>query len=129
MTRKVVVGAVIHADGEVLLAQRASGALAGKWEFPGGKVEADETEQQALVREIDEELSVTIEVSDLIESTDFEVGGKEYRLNCYWAKLVDGEPRADEHHQIDWVPLSELLEHDLAPADIPTAKRIMSDDR
>jgi 8-oxo-dGTP diphosphatase len=124
----MVVGAVIRADNKVLVAQRASGSLAGMWEFPGGKVESGETEQQALIREISEELSITIEVGSLIESTEFEVESTPYCLNCYWARVFFGEPSADEHHQIDWVSRLDLLQKDLAPADIPAAKKIANDD-
>ena len=71
-----VVGALIQSGKAVLIAQRATGELAGKWEFPGGKVESGETHQEALVREITEELGITIIVGGHVGSIDFEVATK-----------------------------------------------------
>ena len=129
MSKIHVVGALIRSGSSVLLAQRATGELAGKWEFPGGKVEEEETHQGALIREIQEELGADISVGSYVASVEFTVGSKELILHCYWADVVDGRPTADEHHRIEWVELENLLDYDLAPADIPIAKEAMKNDR
>jgi 8-oxo-dGTP diphosphatase len=118
-----VVGALIQSGKAVLIAQRATGELAGKWEFPGGKVESGETHQEALVREITEELGITIIVGGHVGSIDFEVATKRLSLHCYWGTVVAGAPSAEEHSKIEWVEIDRLLTYDLAPADIPIAKR------
>lgn len=124
MDRKAVVGAVIRRDRKILLAQRACVSLNGKWEFPGGKVESGETHQEALEREIGEELGVKIIVQEKLASNNFSIGEKRYCLHCYWADLVSGEPAANVHHNLKWVLPQEVLQCDLAPADIPIAKSI-----
>jgi len=129
MSIKDVVGALIYKEGTVLLAQRSCDNFDRKWEFPGGKVETGETHQEALRREILEELGVKVSVGEKITSNDFEVGEESYCLHCYWAEIESGEPIADEHYSLRWVPLFELLNYDLAPADVPIAKEAMKNDR
>jgi len=91
-----VVGALIQSGKAVLIAQRATGELAGTWEFPGGKVESGETHQEALVREITEELGITIIVGGHVGSIDFEVATKRLSLHCYWGTVVAGAPSPQE---------------------------------
>jgi (d)CTP diphosphatase len=126
--RKDVVGALILQDGKILLAQRSCSDLDGKWEFPGGKVETGESNEEALVREILEELGVDVTVTARAASNDFSVGQKLYSLHCYWCEIVSGEPLSNEHHSLVWVGGDELLSFDLAPADIPVAKEIVKHD-
>ncbi len=118
-----VVGAIIVRDDFVLLAQRACDKLYGKWEFPGGKVAPDETHQAALKREIFEELNLEIAVGLLVDSYRFRVNQKHYELYCYLATINSGEPVNKVHHAIKWVLPEMILDHDLAPPDIPIAKR------
>jgi mutator protein MutT len=129
MPVKDVVGALIERDGLVLLAQRACGDLNGKWEFPGGKVESGESHAAALQREIAEELGIRIEVGSRLASHEFWVRDSSYCLHVYWAAIIAGEPRADEHHALAWVALDQLLTYDLAPADIPIAEEAVRSDR
>jgi len=123
--RQDVVGAVIIQDDLVMLAQRSDTRLDRKWEFPGGKVEAGESHEQALRRELAEELGIGITVERHVASTDFSVGEKPYALHCYRAEITDGEPAADEHHSLAWVPVEQLLTFDLAPPDIPIAREVV----
>ncbi len=129
MSRIDVVGALIYRDNQVLLAQRSCKNLDRKWEFAGGKVGPGETHQEALRREIQEELCINIKVGRKVDSVDFELNDKAYTLHCYWAEIQIGEPVADEHHSIAWVPIKDLLNYDLAPADIPIAREAMKNDR
>ena len=111
-------GAVIIRDGLVLSTQRASGPLAGKWEFPGGKVEVGEVPAEALAREIREELRCDIEVGAEVTTTrDDEYGAVE--LTTFYATLVDGEPELTEHAEARWLASDELDALDWAPADLP----------
>lgn len=120
-----VVGAVIVEDGEVLCAQRpADKNLPLKWEFPGGKIEADESHEDALKRELKEELDCTIEVLDSIDTTVYEYDFGTVELTTYYAKVIDGEIKRLEHHSLRWVERHALHELKWAPADIPAIKKI-----
>jgi 8-oxo-dGTP diphosphatase len=111
----LVVAAAVVREGRVLAARRSRPPrLAGGWEFPGGKVEADETEPDALVRELAEELDVRVEVRDRVaEATDAGI-----RLVLYRAELCDGEPapRAD-HDALRWLAADELDDVEWLPID------------
>lgn len=121
-----VVGAVIANErGEILCAQRASGALAGLWEFPGGKIEPGELPAQSLQREIREELACEIAVGDLVADVTHPDPALTVRLMTYHARLVSGLPTATEHAQLRWVPVGRLRELPWAPADIPTVDRLL----
>lgn len=136
MPRQLVVGAAITDDPDhprsVLVARRSRPAdLAGRWEFPGGKVEQGETPQQALVRELREELDVTVALGAEVPGPD---GGSWPISNCYdlrvWlATLTTGTPNpGDSHDRVRWVPVAELPHlTDWVPADRPIAEAICSD--
>lgn len=120
-----VVGAVIVADSKVLCAQRgATGQLAGLWEFPGGKVERDETPKQALEREISEELRCCVEVGDEVTTTRHEYDFAIINLTTYWCQLIEGTPRMTEHSEFLWLSADELRTLQWAPADIPAVTLI-----
>jgi mutator protein MutT len=112
-----VVAAVVELDGKILIAQRSSGSMKGKWEFPGGKVNPGESAEQALIREIDEELRVDVDVGRFIGEVPFEVDGQPFRLLAFKAYLRSGVIRPTEHRAFQWVKPDELLSLDLAPAD------------
>jgi 8-oxo-dGTP diphosphatase len=116
----VIVGAAILAGGRVLACARASPPeLAGKWEFPGGKVEPGETEVAALVRECAEELAVRIEVGERI-GQDVRLGQGRSVLKIYAARLVGGdEPQPLEHSELRWLAADELASVTWLPADAP----------
>lgn len=126
MTRRIdVVGAVIVHDGLVLCAQRGpDGALAGLWEFPGGKVEVDESARDALQREIAEELGCVVEVGDEIVTTPHEYEFGVVVLTTFFCRLVTGTPLAVEHASIRWVTPTGLDELAWAPADLPAVARV-----
>lgn len=123
-----VVGAVVVRDDTILAAQRSSAmALPGMWEFPGGKIEAGETPQQALAREMNEELLCTVEIGEHVETTSHEYDFGVVTLTTYYARLVDDEPQLTEHSEIRWIPASTLDSVEWAPADVPAVQRIMRD--
>lgn len=111
----VVVGAAVVRDGRLLVARRSRPAeLAGRWELPGGQVEAGESDVDALVRECKEELGVTITVGDRV-GPDLPLGRR--MLWVYAASVPAGEPRAIEHAELRWVRAADLAELDWLPAD------------
>ena len=117
----LVVGAVIVRGGTVLCARRGgTGPLAGMWEVPGGKVEPGETDVEALVREIEEELDCRVRVGAEVTTTP----RAPIVLTTYWCELEHGEPRAVEHDEVRWVPVAELVALDWTPADVPAAELV-----
>lgn len=123
-----VVGAVIVRDGLVLCARRGSGgSLPGMWEFPGGKIEPDETARQALEREIDEELRCVVEVGEEVTTTSHEYDFGVVTLTTFYCRLVEGTPMLTEHDSINWLPPDTLDTLQWAPADRPAVKQIRVD--
>lgn len=124
-----VVCALIECDGRVLLAQRPLGKhLGGKWEFPGGKVESGESPADALVREIREELASEIRITRALPSCTHDYPNVRIELIPFVCELhADSPPPVShEHAAIAWVQPSELLAHDLAPADIPIVEHYLN---
>lgn len=122
-----VVGAAIVRDGLVLAARRGTDRqLAGLWEFPGGKVEADEAPTVALTREIREELALEIRVGAHLETTTYPYSFASITLETYIATIASGEPVASEHSEIRWCAPFALEELEWAPADMPAVKRLVA---
>lgn len=121
-----VVGAVIVRDQTILCAQRGTGPLAGQWEFPGGKIEADETPEQALEREISEELGCRVLVGERITTTRYEYYFAVVTLTTFFCQLVEGQPAITEHLAVRWVPPFLLDQLDWASADIPAVELIQA---
>ena len=121
-----VVAALIENDNKVLLARRSTGDInvLGKWEFPGGKVEQDENEFDAIEREIKEEFELTIKARKFITNNVCEYPTKVVDLRLYKCDYVSGEFNLHDHSEYKWVDQEELLEYDLAPADIPLAEYV-----
>ncbi len=118
----VVAAALIDAQGDILLQKRPENkAMAGLWEFPGGKIEIGEKPEAALVREIKEELGITVLASDL-EACCFasaELGEKNLILLLYICRQWQGEPKAIESPELGWFSISEMRSLDMPPADLP----------
>ncbi|PAD23083.1 (deoxy)nucleoside triphosphate pyrophosphohydrolase [Terribacillus saccharophilus] len=123
-----VVGAVIKRDNKILCAQRGTEkSLPLKWEFPGGKIEKEETPQEALKREITEEMQCSISIGEAVEDTTYEYDFGVVNLKTYYCDLVEGEPTLTEHVAIKWLAPEELSSLDWAPADIPAIDKIQLD--
>ena len=86
-----VVAAVIRSKDKIFATARGYGEFKGQWEFPGGKIEPGETPQEALVREIQEELDVKIEVGDLIDTIEYDYSSFHLSMDCFWCNVIEGE--------------------------------------
>lgn len=121
-----VVGAIIRRNNTVFAARRNPDRSAGGlWEFPGGKIETGETPEEALARELREELDIEISVGALVDQSVSEVAGTTIELSCYTAELQGAEPTAStDHDAMAWVGLHELEQLEWAPGDIPIIERL-----
>ncbi len=112
-----VSAAVIHRDGKIFATQRGYGEYKGKWEFPGGKREEGESGEEALYREIREELDSKVEIEKLICTTDFDYPTFHLTMDVYLASLVEGKLTLLEHEDAKWVSLDSIDNLDWLPAD------------
>ena len=123
-----VVAAVLFWEGKVLCVQRTQHEkeyVSLKWEFPGGKVEEGEQFEEALVREIREELSVEIEISEFFMTVEHTYPDFHLVMHVYRCYLTEGEVILNEHADLKWLKVEELDQLDWAEADIPIVKRLM----
>ena len=115
-----VVAAILEQNGKILLAQRpAHTDQPGKWEFAGGKVEAGETQPEALIRELREELGIEAQSAIYVASHQQEVSHRMIHLHAWHVSVFSGELIAHDHQALVWCTPQQALSYDLAPADIP----------
>ncbi|MGQ9801607.1 MAG: (deoxy)nucleoside triphosphate pyrophosphohydrolase [Candidatus Saccharicenans sp.] len=119
----IVVAAVIKKDGLVLLTERLEKDLVGSWEFPGGKVERGETPEQALSRELQEELKITIKVGPLLDTVNLP-GQPGARLMAFEAELLSDSSSLTSPGRYAWASPDELLQFRLLPADRELVERL-----
>ena len=119
-----VVAAVIKNENKIFATARGYGEFKGQWEFPGGKIEAGETPQEALVREIKEELETTIQVGDLIDTIEHDYPTFHLSMDCYWCDIVEGELKLLEAESARWLSKEELYDVRWLPADILLIEKI-----
>ena len=113
-----VVAAIIRDVDRIFATQRGYGEQKDGWEFPGGKIEAGETPQQALVREIREELDTGITVGDYLTTIEYDYPAFHLSMQCFWATICDGEPVLKEHEAAKWLRAEELDSVAWLPADL-----------
>ena len=118
-----VVAAVIKAINEngepiIFATQRGYGEFKGGWEFPGGKIEAGETPQEALKREIMEELDTEISVGELIETIEYDYPTFHLSMDCFWCEIVKGDLVLKEHEAAKWLKKEQLGDVEWLPADV-----------
>lgn len=112
-----VVAALIENDGKIMIAQRNKGDFEGLWEFPGGKVEEGETEQEALIREIHEEFDISINIKEYLTTIEHDYPNFHLKMSCYICTLQDGKINLHDHYAIEWIdPEEQKIQW--VPADI-----------
>ena len=124
MKRIEVVAAVIRRGNEIFATQRGYGEFKDWWEFPGGKMEAGETPEQALEREIREELDAVVKVGDLIRTVEWDYPAFHLTMHCFWCELLSGAVRLNEHEASRWLDKNSLTSVEWLPADEAILKEI-----
>lgn len=124
-----VAAAVIKATNEkgdpmIFATQRGYGDFKGGWEFPGGKIEEGETPQEALVREIREELETEIAVGKLIDTIEYDYPTFHLSMDCFWAEIVSGDLVLKEHEAAKWLTKDELDSVEWLPADVALIEKM-----
>lgn len=119
-----VVAAVICSEDKIFATARGYGEFKGQWEFPGGKIEPGETPQEALVREIQEELDVKIEVGDLIDTIEYNYPSFHLSMDCFWCNVTEGEITLKEAEDARWLSRDELYSVDWLPADMGLIEKL-----
>ena len=119
-----VVAAVIRSEDKIFATARGYGEFKGQWEFPGGKIESGETPQEALVREIQEELDVKIEIGDLIDTIEYDYSSFHLSMDCFWCNVPEGEITLKEAEDARWLSKDELYSVDWLPADMRLIEKL-----
>ena len=120
-TIRVVAAVIVREKNnqkQIFATQRGYGELKGGWEFPGGKIEAGETPQDALVREINEELDARINVGELLDTIDYDYQAFHLSMDCFLAEIESGNLVLKEHEAARWLTREELDSVDWLPADV-----------
>lgn len=113
-----VVAAVIRSENKIFATARGYGAFKGQWEFPGGKIEAGETPEEALAREIKEELEIEIKVGSLIHTIEYDYPTFHLSMDCFWCEIVKGDLVLKEAEDARWLTKDQLYDVKWLPADI-----------
>lgn len=113
-----VVAAVIRSENKIFATARGYGAFKGQWEFPGGKIEAGETPEEALAREIKEKLETEIKVGSLIHTIEYDYPTFHLSMDCFWCEIVKGDLVLKEAEDARWLTKDQLYDVKWLPADI-----------
>ncbi|MBR5030980.1 MAG: 8-oxo-dGTP diphosphatase MutT [Muribaculaceae bacterium] len=121
-----VVAAIIRDDkGRIFATQRGYGAMKDGWEFPGGKIEPGETPEQALKREISEELDTEIEVGQLLHIVEWDYPEFHLTMHCYWCRVKSGKLTLKEHEAAKWLSIDKLDTVNWLPADQEVVNEVL----
>ena len=124
MKRIEVVAAIIYKDGAYFATQRGYGEFEGMWEFPGGKIEPEETTESALKREIQEELGIDITVDKFLCTTDYDYPSFHLTMHCYLCRIISGEIELREHKSARWLTVEALDSVEWLPADKEVVEKL-----
>ena len=119
-----VVAAIIQKDDRIFATQRGYGNYKDWWEFPGGKIEPGETPEEALIREIKEELNTKIVVDQLLITVEYDYPEFHLSMDCFWCRIEEGELTLLEHEAAKWLPRNNLRQVNWLPADIKVIEAI-----
>ena len=122
-----VAAAVIRSEDKIFAAARGYGEFKGGWEFPGGKIESGETPQEALKREIMEELETEISVGDLIDTIEYDYPEFHLSMDCFWCEILSGNLVLKEAEDARWLAADELDSVEWLPADVTLIEKIKMD--
>ncbi len=120
-----VVAAIITEKDSILVTKRKSGTFKDLWEFPGGKMESGELKEEALIREIFEELNLKISVNDLLITIEHTYPDFHLTMHTFWCKIIEGNMRLNDHNEAKWITANELELLEWVPADIKIINKIM----
>lgn len=126
MKRIEVVAAIITSGKKIFATQRGYGAFKGGWEFPGGKMEQGETPEQALVREIREELDTEINVGELLDTVEYDYPDFHLTMHCFLCTVKSGALVLKEHEAARWLTKETLYSVDWLPADVGMLEKLES---
>ena len=122
-----VTAAVIEKNNQILIAQRRKDKNLGlKWEFPGGKIDKNETPEECLFRELEEEFGIQTKVGKFIINSIYKYPNIEIDLMAYHVEYLSGEFKLIDHERIEWVSKDDLLKFDFAEADLPIIEKLLS---
>jgi 8-oxo-dGTP diphosphatase len=124
----LVTAAILIKDNSVLIAKRkSSDSLPNKWEFPGGKIEDNETAEQCLIRELKEEFGINIKITSYFGDSIYQYPEFKIKLIAFHCKWLDGQIVSSAHDEYKWVRIEKLDKYDFADADIPLVKKLMKE--
>lgn len=122
--KRVTAAVLVHKD-RILIAQRRDPVnLAGKWEFPGGKIEGHETPQECLVREMEEEFDIDVVIGEFFGKSRYRDASGDIQLLAYYATWMGGRFSLKAHAAMRWVSVNQMQNIEFAPADIPIAEKL-----
>lgn len=119
-----VVAAIIKEDNKIFASQRGYGDLKGGWEFPGGKVECGESKEEALIREIKEELDTVISVKEYFDTIEYDYPTFHLHMDCFLCEVIEGNLTLLEHEDSCWLSKETLYSVDWLPADLGLIKKL-----
>lgn len=129
-TIKVVAAVICDSMKEkkrIFATARGYGEFKGQWEFPGGKIEEGETPQQALIREIEEELETEIKVGELIDTIEYDYPSFHLSMDCFWCEVISGELKLLEAEDAKWLTKETINDVQWLPADITLIEKVYSE--
>ncbi len=125
MKKIEVVAAIIYKDGKYFATQRGYGEFEGMWEFPGGKIEPEETSEAALIREIQEKLGVDISIDKFLCTINYDYPTFHLVMHCYLCSIVSGILELKEHKSARWLNMKTLNSIEWLPADKPIVDKLL----
>ncbi|ERI93328.1 mutator mutT protein [Clostridiales bacterium oral taxon 876 str. F0540] len=119
-----VAAAIIKHNDKILVTRRSYGEFIDMWEFPGGKIEPSETREEALIREIKEELEVNISILDYLTTIEYDYPAFHLIMHCFICSICSGELHLNAHNQAKWITCDRMDDLNWVPADISVAKML-----